>query len=245
MTNKQKPHYGYYAFRILVGLSAGFIIGGAIILYFFMIPGVIVMGFGLYLLISYLISIHMLNQSESFDFSNLLDVEGNEKALDIGCGLGKVTVGLAKVLPTGSVTGIDIWNTMELSGNCPEAAYRNAKIEGVMDRVTFTNGDVLTLEFPKNTFDIVTASSVLNNLVGDEKKMKAMKEIVRILKPGGTFFLLEPLRNLRGFFIFTPFAFWELQPKEKWIELLNKTGFTDMQYMYRGSGYFRVKKRVP
>jgi ubiquinone/menaquinone biosynthesis C-methylase UbiE len=109
----------------------------------------------------------------------------------VGCGLGKLTVRLAKILPTGSVTGIDIWNTVELPSNSPQAAYRNAEIEGVVDRVTFTDDDMRNLEFSDNTFDIVTASSVLNNLVGDEKKITAMKEIHRVLKPGSTFFCLN------------------------------------------------------
>jgi ubiquinone/menaquinone biosynthesis C-methylase UbiE len=196
----------------------------------------------MYIMVSYPVSIYWLKQSEHLDVSNIVQLKGDERALDVGCGLGKVTIGVAKHLTTGKVIGIDIWNTVEIPGNSPERAYENAEIEGVQDKVEFRSGDVLQLDFDDNTFDLVTGSSVLNNLAGDEKKLKAMKEIYRVLKPGGTFFLLEPLRDLRGLFTFTPFAFWELLSREKWIELLERANFVDLDYDYRGAGYFIVKK---
>lgn len=240
---EEKPHYGYYALTIFVSLAAIILIAGAAgYVFVSRIIGIIIAGFGLYLLATYIISLYWLKQSESFDFTNVLQFRGDEQVLDVGCGLGKVTVGAAKQLTEGTVTGIDIWNTVEIPGNSPEIAYKNAEIEGVRDRVEFKSGDVLNLEFEDNTFDVVTSSSVLNNLPGDEKKLKALREIHMVLKPGGIFFLLEPLRDVRGFIIFSPLAFWQLQTKEKWIALLEKTGFVNLQYQYKGAGYFIVEK---
>lgn len=238
----ETPHYGYYALTIFVVLAALIFIAGAVILFVSKVVGAILIAFGFYIVLSYIISLYSFKQSEFFDISDILNLTGNEQALDVGCGLGKVTIGVAKHVPEGKVTGIDIWDTVEIPGNSPEAAYRNAEIEGVQNGVEFLSGDVLNLEFEDNSFDLVTSSSVLNNLNGNEKKLRALREIYRVLKPGGTFFLLEPLRNLRGFFIFTPFAFWKLLPKDKWIELLEKAGFVNLEYQYRGEGYFVVEK---
>lgn len=242
MNLKEKPHYGYYALTIFAVMAAVIIIVGTVILLVSKIVGAIILAFGFYIILSYIVSIYTFNQSESFDISDILELAGNENALDVGCGLGKITVGVAKHVPEGNVTGIDIWDTTEIPGNSPEAAYRNAEIEGVLDRVEFSSGNVLNLEFDENSFDLVTSSSVLNNLSGDEKKLKALKEIYRVLKPGGTFFLLEPLRDLRGLFTFTPLAVWRLLPKDKWIELLEKAGFANLAYQYKGLGYFIVEK---
>ncbi|KYK36409.1 MAG: class I SAM-dependent methyltransferase [Theionarchaea archaeon] len=242
MTQK-KPHYGYYALTIFVGLIAIIlIIGAAIYVFVSQVAGILIGGFGLYLLVAYVISLYSFRQSESFDFSHVIQLRGDEKVLDVGCGLGKVTVGVAKLLTDGTVTGIDIWNTVEIPGNSPEAAYRNAELEGVQDKVEFKSGNVLTLEFSDNSFDLVTSSSVLNNLSGDDQKLQAMNEIYRVLKPVGTFFLLEPLRNLRGFFTFSPFAFWQLLTKDKWVALLEKAGFVNLKYRYMDAGYFIVEK---
>ena len=240
---EEKPHYGYYAITIFVALAAIImVIGVAVYVFVSWICGALIGIFSIYLLLAYVISLYSFKQSEPFDFSSIQQLRGDENALDVGCGLGKMTVGVAKQLTTGRVTGIDIWNTIEIPGNSPEKAYKNAEIEGVRDRVEFKSGDVLTLEFTDNSFDLVTSSSVLNNLSGDQKKMQAMREIYRVLKPGGTFFLLEPLRNMRGFFVFSPFAFWQLQTKDKWAELLKKTGFINLKYRYEGEGYFIVVK---
>src|SRR5262245_3161343 len=46
---------------------------------------------------------------------------GDEAVLDVGCGRGLMLVGAAKRLTTGKATGIDIWQTEDLSGNRPEA----------------------------------------------------------------------------------------------------------------------------
>jgi len=61
------------------------------------------------------------------------------------------------------------------------------------------NGNVLELPFQGSTFDLVTCSSVLNNLHSDDLKIKALSEIHRVLKPSGRFLIAEPLRSLRIF----------------------------------------------
>jgi len=85
--------------------------------------------------------------------------EGEQKILDVVCGMGRASIGLAKQLTTEKVVGIDIFRGMR--GTSPEPAHRNAKIEGVADKVEFKHGNVLSAPFKSNTFDVVSASSVL------------------------------------------------------------------------------------
>lgn len=246
MENKgsAKPNYGYYALPIITILSAiFFVIGILVAIFLWLVAGVILVGFGIYLILSYGISLLLMNQTKASELPKIIEMKGNERVLDVGCGLGKMTVGIAKVLENGKVIGIDIWNKAEIMGNSPERAYENARIEGVIDKVEFKYGDVLSISFAGNSFDIVTAQSVLNNLHSEADKLKALMEIYRVLQPKGRFLMLEPLRNIRGFLTFTPFAFWSLQSKDKWMKLLKEAKFINVKYTYEnGLGIFLAEK---
>jgi len=214
------------------------LVGILLFLFGMQIIGTIILVFGVYLLASYGVSMYLLKQDRAADVSDILKLEGNEYVLDVGCGLGKMTIGIAKHLKDGKIVGIDIWNKIEIPGSSPEKAYKNAEIEGVQEKVEFKYGNVLEIPFPDETFDLVTSSSVLNNLSGMDAKSKALDEIYRVLKPGGRFLLGEPLRNMRSFFLFTPFGIWQLLKKNDWIRLLEKN-FVIGEYHYRdGMGYF-------
>lgn len=205
-----KPHYGYYALPIFAILSVIIVITGIFVaILVWWLAGFIIIGIGLYFVLSYGISMHLARPAGPSNLTKeilgLLEVKGDEKVLDVGCGLGRMSISTAKHLNTGKVIGIDIWNKMQIPGNSPERAYANAQIEGVLNRVEFKTCNVLSIPFPDDSFDVVTSSSVINNLRGDSKKLKALEEIFRILRPGGRLLLLEPLRDSWGFLTWTPF----------------------------------------
>lgn len=242
----KKAHYGYYglpSISILLGMI--FLIGILILLYVSKLFGWAIIGFGLYILVSYGTSMMLVHRKIGEDFPDILKIEGNEYALDVGCGLGRMSIEVAKRLKEGKVIGVDIWDKKELWSNSPDKAYVNAEIEGVKEKVEFKYGNVLELPFQDNTFDLVTCSSVLNNLHEDDLKIKALYEIYRVLKSDSSFLLVEPLRSLRMFFLFTPFAFWKLLEKNDWVKLLNKVNFVNLKYRYQdGIGYFTVEKLI-
>ena len=114
-----------------------------------------------------------------------LALKGDEKVLDVGCGRGLLTIGAAKRLKAGKVTGIDVWNPLYLSGNSAEAARENAKAEGVADRVRFDTGDARKLVYPDGFFDAVMSSNALHTLEDDRDRQQALEEMLRVLKPSG------------------------------------------------------------
>ena len=114
-----------------------------------------------------------------------LALKGDEKVLDIGCGRGLLAIGAAKRLKTGKVTGIDVWNPQDLSGNSADAAKENAKAEGVADRVRFEPGDARKLVYPDNHFDAVISANALHTLADDHEREQALREGLRVLKPQG------------------------------------------------------------
>jgi len=239
-----RPHYGYYGLPILTIVSASILaIGIAAAALSWWFAGLALIVFGLYLIITYGFSRLLTNQHAASELPAIVEIRGDEKVLDVGCGLGKLTNGVAKALRGGKVIGIDVWNKMKIRGSSPERAYENAKIEGVGDRVEFRYGNVLDIPFTNNYFDIVTARSVLNNVHGDINKSRALAEIRRVLQPRGRFLMLEPLRDLRGFIAFSPLAFWILLTRDKWVRLLKEAGFINIGYTYeKGLGIFLVEK---
>jgi SAM-dependent methyltransferase len=120
-----------------------------------------------------------------------LALRGDEKVLDVGCGLGLMAIGVAKRLKTGKVTAIDDWKAGGVSGQSVEAAKENAKSEGVADRVRFEAGDERKLVYPANQFDVVVSVAALHRLADDHEREQALREMLRVLKPGGRLLIFD------------------------------------------------------
>ena len=110
---------------------------------------------------------------------------GDENVLDIGCGRGLLLIGAAQRLKSGKATGVDIWQSEDLSGNTADATLSNAKAEGVGARIKIENADARQLPFGANTFDMVLSSLALHNIPSSLERAKALREAARVLKPGG------------------------------------------------------------
>ncbi len=97
------------------------------------------------------------------------------RILEIGCSSGVLLRRLAKE-GYSSVVGIDI--SEEAIGVCHRRGTMNARIM-----------DAQTLDFPDGSFDLITASDVLEHLRDDEK---ALREWGRVLAPGGHALIFVP-----------------------------------------------------
>ena len=118
-------------------------------------------------------------------FSRLLlreiDVPDNPVCLDVGCGTGISTFELAKrIQGCGAIYGID------LSKRMIGQAKQNAERLGFPD-IKFSTGDAEALDFSDSMFDLVISNQTLPFI---PDKLKAMKEMHRVLKPGGEAALL-------------------------------------------------------
>lgn len=123
---------------------------------------------------------------------------GSEQVLDVGCGRGLLLIGAAKRLKTGRATGIDIWQSEDLTGNGPEAALENARREGVAERVVVRTADMRKLPFVDGTFDVVVSNAVIHNLYKAGDRVQAIREIARVMKPGGHA-VIEDIRHHRQY----------------------------------------------
>ena len=95
--------------------------------------------------------------------------------LDIGCGPGSISVGLAKSVDPGALRGLDIEESQVKKARAAAAA------EG-LENASFDVGDVTALPFDDDTFDVVHAHAALEHV---QDLTAALSEIKRVLKPGG------------------------------------------------------------
>lgn len=113
-----------------------------------------------------------------------IGLRGDERVLDLGCGRGAVLLTAAKLVPRGSAVGVDIWRA-DQTGNCMQATLANADAEGVADRVELHTRDMTDLRFPDESFDLVVSNLAIHNLPGNDARLAAIDEAVRVLRPGG------------------------------------------------------------
>ena len=122
---------------------------------------------------------------------------GGERVLDVGCGRGLMMIGVARRLTPaggGRAVGVDIWQAEDLSGNRPEATLENARLEGVLDRVEVKTADMRKLPFEDASFDAVVSSKAIHNVYSKDGRAEAIREIARVLKPGGRA-LIDDIRH--------------------------------------------------
>jgi SAM-dependent methyltransferase len=115
------------------------------------------------------------------------------RVLDCGCGPGAITVGLAEVVAPGDVVGVDIQQSQV------DMARRLA-VERRSGNVTFQQGSIYELPFPDASFDAVSAFHLLFHL---REPTRALREMRRVLKPGGVIGIRDPDS---GGFVFEPWS---------------------------------------
>lgn len=99
-----------------------------------------------------------------------LNLRGDERILDVGCGDGALTAKLAEFVPDGAVTGIDASKGMIETAQTHKSS-----------NLAFQHLDVINLNFNEE-FDIVFSNAVLH-WVKDHKTL--LELLYRALKPSG------------------------------------------------------------
>jgi SAM-dependent methyltransferase len=131
--------------------------------------------------------------------------------LDLGCGTGEITHRLAQHYRQSSVIGVDI-----LESNLEIARRANVDLS---DRVVYKQGDAFALKFPNDHFDLVVCRH-MSQSVPDFPLV--LREITRVLKPGGWLHLLSEDYAMLKFPVrgFDPDRFW----LDNAIKFLDGTG---------------------
>ncbi|MEX2044364.1 MAG: bifunctional demethylmenaquinone methyltransferase/2-methoxy-6-polyprenyl-1,4-benzoquinol methylase UbiE [Opitutus sp.] len=105
--------------------------------------------------------------------------------LDLATGSGDVAFALAAGLPEpAAVLGMDFCQPMLDEAEAKKRAATDPRAQ----RIVFCQGDGLALPLPDRSFDAVTISFGLRNLADRDR---GLREMLRVLRPGGHLFVLE------------------------------------------------------
>jgi len=97
----------------------------------------------------------------------------------------------AQLVPQGRAVGVDLWSTSDQSGNSREVTRRNAELEGVADRVELHTGDMRSLPFADDSYDVVLSGLAIHNIPDPAGRLEAIDQAVRVLKPGGRIVVVD------------------------------------------------------
>ena len=102
-------------------------------------------------------------------------LKSGSRVLDLGCGPGSISVGLARAIEPGELHGIDMEESQIMIARASAAA-------GGHDNTTFHVGDATALPFEDDSFDAVHTHAVLMHIPDTEG---TLNEVKRVLKSGG------------------------------------------------------------
>lgn len=109
-------------------------------------------------------------------------VTSGQRVLDVGCGTGHFASLLADTVgPTGLVVGVDA---------SPEMIDYASRKRGRAGTCVFQLGAAESLSFPSDNFDVVVSSLFIHHLPAD-LQLTALREMWRVLRPGGTLLIAE------------------------------------------------------
>jgi demethylmenaquinone methyltransferase/2-methoxy-6-polyprenyl-1,4-benzoquinol methylase len=113
------------------------------------------------------------------------------RLLDVGTGTADLAIEMALRNPRCSVAAMDFMAEMM------ELGAGKIKKKGLLGRVSLVRGDALDMPFPSGTFDAASIAFGIRNI---PDKNKALREMGRVVAPGGRVLVLEMTRPAPGFF---------------------------------------------
>jgi ubiquinone/menaquinone biosynthesis C-methylase UbiE len=159
------------------------------------------------------------------------NIEAGHHILDIGCGTGTLAVMLKRQYPSAQVVGLD-----------PDPkALRRARTKAKRVAVQFDQGFADQLPYKDAKFDRVFSSFMFHHLEEHERE-NMLREVLRVLKSGGSFHLLDFVADhtSHGFFdrLFLSHARMKDNRDATILELMNRVGLTNAAKTKAGSMFF-------
>nr|AAG23267.1 methyltransferase-like protein [Saccharopolyspora spinosa] len=115
-------------------------------------------------------------------------LDGGVRLLDVGCGTGQPALRVARDNAI-QITGITVSQVqVAIAADC-------ARERGLSHRVDFSCVDAMSLPYPDNAFD---AAWAMQSLLEMSEPDRAIREILRVLKPGGILGVTEVVKREAG-----------------------------------------------
>lgn len=109
-------------------------------------------------------------------------IQPGQQVLDLGCGTATLTVMLKQAYPEATVTGLD--------GDPAVLRIGRTKADSAGVLLTLDQGMAYDLPYADDSFDRVVSSLMFHHLTTQDKQ-RAMKEAYRVLRAGGSFWIVD------------------------------------------------------
>jgi len=146
----------------------------------------------------------------------------SDLVLDGGCGAGRTTVALGRALKKGRIVALDRFDSDYIEGGGRALLEQNLRLAALDERVEIRQGDLTRLPFPDQTFDSAVSAHAMDHL--GPQIVQGLREMLRVLKPGGRFLLVAWVPGWAMFAIASVLSFF-LTGKREWKQLANRAGF--------------------
>ena len=165
------------------------------------------------------------------------NIERAHSVLDVGCGTGTLIVMLKRRYSAVEVVGVDP------DSKALQRARKKVGRAGVS--VQLDQGFADELPYGEQSFDRVFSSFMFHHL-DEEERERTSREVLRVLKPGGSFHLLDFVSNetSHGFFerLFAGHALMKTNTSERILQLITRAGFTNVMKVKERSMLFGLMR---
>ena len=148
------------------------------------------------------------------------------RVLDCGIGSGSLSLALASI----TTDSLD-YHGIDTSGAMLAAADAELRRAGIAAQLR--QSDIRTIPYPDHTFDVAMAAHVLEHLPEPDL---ALREMVRVLKPGGILFACMTRRSVFGTFVQLRWRTWMVSERQG-IAWLRESGLDDIGFRPIGLGF--------
>lgn len=170
----------------------------------------------------------------------LADAREGQRVLVVACGTGRGMIELAQAVGTsGRVDALDLSEAM-----LDQARAKTAHM-GLTDRVYFRQGNAKELPYPDESFDVVYNGYMLD-LIPLDSFEPILKEMQRVLKPGGKLVLLNMSKPDEHKTFYESIYKWTGIPCRPVLmaPYLNTLGFKDVRRIYRAPRPHNFYERI-
>ena len=151
---------------------------------------------------------------------DLLQLQATDRVLDVGCGHGRTVERAVSMVAEGFVAGVD------LSERMVRMACRRNRRHIKEGRVEIKEGDSARIPYPERSFDKVCS---VHTLYFWPDPLRHLREIHRVMKPGGRFVLgFGPKEDEQAASQF-PSSVYRFYTGEEVRNLLRQVGFTEIE----------------
>ena len=162
--------------------------------------------------------------------------------LDAGCGSGRTSIAVGKIMKNGKVVAVDRFDADYIEEGGKKLLERNLKIANIRDKVVIETQDIISLKFEDRKFDAAVSSYMFDHL--GNKKLNGLREINRVLRKGGKFLLIVAVPNYFTYMIFSVISRLKLISVKDWKQLFRESGFKCIDEGDVNGGHYFLLERA-